>query len=165
MTQFNNGPGTPTFTKVNEYGQPGPLPGTDPAGAANSGNWEFEESLDVEWAHAIAPKASLVLVECNSTSNADLFTGAKTAAGLPGVVVVSMSFDEPEFAGEKADDSDFTTPAGHTGVTFVDSSGDYGAFGTGGDGDTSMVNYPAASPNVLAVGGTQLDAQREQYAE
>src|SRR5262249_38291167 len=41
----------------------------------------------------------------------------------------------------------FTTPAGHQGVTFIASSGDYGA----------PVSYPAISPNVLAVGGTTLN--------
>ena len=39
-----------------------PLPATDPSGAGVS-NWEMEEALDVEWAHAIAPGANIVLVE------------------------------------------------------------------------------------------------------
>src|SRR5262249_20269392 len=72
--QFNL-PDPPSFTKLNQYGSPTGLPGTDPAGAGSpSGNWETEEALDVEWAHAIAPKASLILVECNSNSESDLYS-------------------------------------------------------------------------------------------
>ena len=65
---------------------------------------------------------------------------------MPGVSVVSMSWGSAEYAGEAAFDGDFTTPAGHQGVTFVASTGDTGAPGL----------YPAYSPNVLAVGGTSL---------
>ena len=69
------------------------------------------------------------------------------AAKQTGVVAVSMSFGGGEFSGETSyDSSTFTTPAGHTGVTFVASSGDDGA----------PTSYPAASPNVLSVGGTTL---------
>ena len=53
-----------------------------------------------------------------------------------------------EFAAQTVYDSVFTTPAGHSGVTFVASSGDNGArFGA---------EWPASSPNVLSVGGTSL---------
>ena len=103
------------------------LPGTDPAGAGNAqGNWEVEEALDVEWAHAIAPGATIILVECNSNSGADLFMGVTTAASLPGVSVVSMSWGAGEYHGEENYDKDFTTPGGHQGVTFVASTGDSG---------------------------------------
>ena len=106
----------------------------------------MEEALDVEWAHAIAPGAAIVLVECSSASGLDMYQGAVTAAGLPGVSVVSMSWESGEFAGEKSFDADFTTPSGHQGVTFVASTGDGGSPG----------DYPAYSPNVVAVGGTSL---------
>src|SRR6185437_11775717 len=87
-------PDPPSFTKYNETGQTTNLPGTDPAGAGNlNGNWEMEEALDIEWAHAIAPAASIDLVEAsNDTNNADMYTAVQTAAGLPGVSVVSMSW-------------------------------------------------------------------------
>ena len=61
-----------------------------------------------------------------------------------------MSWGGGEFSSEKSYDSYFTTPAGHTGVTFVASAGDDGA----------PVSYPAASPNVLSVGGTSLIVER-----
>ena len=141
-------PDPPSFTKYNETGQTTNLPGTDPAGAGNlNGNWEMEEALDIEWAHAIAPAASIDLVEAsNDTNNADMFTAVATAAKLPGVSVVSMSWGIDEYNGEQAVDSTFTTPSGHQGVTFVAASGDQGSPGY----------YPAYSPNVLAAGGTTL---------
>jgi hypothetical protein len=135
------------LTVVNQNGAASPLPPTDPGNLySGPGGWEGEEALDVEWAHAIAPGAHIILVECNAS---DLYVGAKTAATLPNVSVVSMSWGSNEFPLETADDlTDFTpTQVGHPGVTFVASSGDRGSF----DG-----SYPAFSPNVVAVGGTQL---------
>jgi subtilase family serine protease len=140
-------PDPPSFIKVNEYGSTTNLPGVDPAGAGNpQGNWEVEEALDVEWAHAMAPGANIVLVECNSSGSTDMFQGIVAAAGLSGVSVVSMSWGSSEFNGETSYDADFTTPKGHQGVTFVASTGDQGSPG----------EFPAYSPNVLAVGGTSL---------
>ena len=131
-----------TVTRVNETGGTS-LPASDP-----TGGWELEESLDVEWAHAMAPAANIVLVEASSTSLSDLFKAVSYASDRPGVSVVSMSWGTTEFWGESAYDSIFTTPAGHSGVTFVAASGDEGAW------DGPM--YPSVSPNVLAVGGTAL---------
>ena len=145
----------PSFAKVNQQGATSPLPGTDPSGPAEGTDqptWETEESLDIEWAHVMAPQANLVLVEANSP--ADLFTAVSAAANYPGVDVVSMSFSTPEFSQETSLDSTFTTPAGHTPVTFVAATGDSGAFAPGTD--VIQTNYPAASPNVVAVGGTSL---------
>jgi subtilase family serine protease len=111
-----------------------------------TGNWEQEEALDVEWAHAIAPEARIDLVEANNNGSA-LDTAVASAASLPGVSVVSMSWGSPEAdnGNETGDDGTFTTPAGHTGVTFLAATGDYSAGW-----------YPAFSPNVVAVGGTTL---------
>jgi hypothetical protein len=151
----------PNFTKVNESGQTSPLPGTDPAGAGNvNGNWEIEEALDIEWAHAIAPGANIVLVEATTDSNADLFKTVQTAASLPGVSAVSMSWGLNEYNGEQSLDSTFVTPAGHQGVTFVAASGDSGGFAPNNLGEpttTPGVLYPAASPDVVGVGGTTLN--------
>ncbi len=107
----------------------------------------MEEALDIESAHAIAPAASIDLVEANTdTNNNDLFTAVATAAALPGVSVVSMSWGIDEYQGEQSIDSTFTTPSGHQGVTFIAASGDQGSPGY----------YPAYSPNVVAAGGTTL---------
>jgi hypothetical protein len=130
----------PSFTKVNQNG------GTTYPTADQ--NWGMEISLDVEWAHAIAPGAKILLVEANSNSWTDLWTAINYARNQPGVAVVSMSFGGSEWSGETAYDSYFTTPSGHGGVTFVASSGDSGSSGA--------PEYPSVSANVLAVGGTQL---------
>ncbi|HEY2154571.1 MAG TPA: fibronectin type III domain-containing protein, partial [Isosphaeraceae bacterium] len=111
------------------------LPGTD-----STGGWELEESLDVEWAHAIAPGAKIVLVEAKSTSDTDLLSGVAYASSMANVV--SMSWGGGEFSGENTYDGNFSK----AGVAFVASSGDSGA----------PISWPAASPNVLAVGGTAL---------
>lgn len=128
----------PVFRKVNQSG------GTAMP-AANAG-WASEISLDVQWAHAIAPGASILLVEATSVSYADLMTAVNYARNQPGVVAVSMSFGSGEFSGETTYDATFTTPSGHAGVSFFASSGDTGA----------PVSYPAVSPNVVSVGGTSL---------
>src|SRR3954453_10142224 len=132
-------PDPPTFTKMNQTG------GTTSFPAANSG-WITEIALDVEWAHAMAPGANILLVEANSNSNADLYAAVDTARKASGVVVVSMSWGGPERSSETSSDFRFTTPSGHNGVTFVASSGDTGA----------PASYPSSSVNVVLVGGTSL---------
>ncbi len=124
----------PVLTKVNQNGGSS-LP------AANAG-WITEIALDVEWAHAIAPGANILLVEAADSSFDNLLAAVNYARHAAGVVAVSMSWGGGEFSGENSIDSYFTTPSGHAGVTFVASSGDSGA----------PVSYPAISPNVLSVG-------------
>jgi hypothetical protein len=135
------------LTVLNEDGEAG-LPAPSSPTTAFAG----EELLDVEWAHAMAPGAHIDVIECASGSFADLLAGAQTAANLPGVSVVSISYGSNEGTGvsqaqEAAYDHAFTTPAGHEGVTFLAASGDSGI---------NDASYPAFSPNVVAVGGTSL---------
>ena len=117
----------------------------DPAGRGNN-NFEGEEALDVEWAHALAPGASIILVEANDASPSNLFAAVNFARQQAGVSVISMSFGGNETSSETQYDSIFTTPSGHNGVTFVASTGDSG----------SPAGYPSYSPNVVATGGTSL---------
>ena len=133
---------TASLTVVNQTGGT-TLPGLDPAGAGNE-NFEGEEALDVEWAHALAPGAKLILVEATDSSPTNLLAGVTWARAQPGVSVVSMSFGGQEESSQRQFDADFTTPAAHEGVTFLASTGDAGEPG----------GYPAYSPNVVAVGGT-----------
>jgi len=130
-----------SLSVVNEMGSSTALPST------NAG-WDLEISLDVEWAHAIAPGANILLVETNTSSLGDLLQGVNYAKNAKNVSVVSMSWGSSEFSSETAYDSYFTTPAGHNGVTFVAASGDEGSW-YGPD-------WPAVSSNVLSVGGTTL---------
>lgn len=125
----------------------GSAPAEDP-----SGGWEFEEALDIEYAHAMAPNATIYLVEAASNYNSDLFAAVQVASNLivcgkttacpkgsHGKGEVSMSFSGGEYSQESYYDSVFTTP----GVVYFAASGD--AAGTG---------YPCVSPNVVCVGGT-----------
>jgi hypothetical protein len=146
------GPASSFLSVVNQGGQAAPLPAVDPLGPG-ANNWELESELDIEWAHAMAPGARLVLVEANSQSLGDLMASVATAASQPGVSVVSMSWGFPEgqavLAQDEATyDSTFNVP----GVTFVASTGDYG---------TADPEYPAFSPNVVAVGGTTLNLNND----
>jgi subtilase family serine protease len=120
------------FSKVNQTGG-----ATYPRKDAG---WALEISLDVQWAHAIAPGARILLVEADSNSFANLLAAedyAKTHADY-----VSNSWGASEFSGEDAYDSHFV----QSGVSFFVSSGDFGL----------PADYPSASPNVISVGGTTL---------
>jgi len=120
------------FTKVNQTG------GTNYP-RTNAG-WALEISLDVQWAHAVAPGAHILLVEATSNSFANLLAAedyAKTHAQY-----VSNSWGASEFSSETSYDSHFA----QSGVSFFVSSGDAGL----------PAEYPSASRNVISVGGTTL---------
>jgi hypothetical protein len=152
LPQFN-APGGPALQVVSLRIN-GQTPEVDP-----SGNGEGETAMDVEWAHAIAPGANILLVYAPVQLNWDgswsdstpVYQAAQWAASRNGVSVVSMSLGGSQ-PGESVNDSYFTTPPGHAGVTFVASAGDHGGF-----------IYPASSPNVLAVGGTNLTLNGSGY--
>lgn len=116
--------------------------------AANS-SWATETAMDLQWAHAIAPQARLILVEAASAGSSDLI-GAVTLAGKLGSVV-SMSWGAGEFSAQGSLDRYFQA----AGVTYLAASGDSGR----------GVSWPAVSPNVLAVGGTRLAANGSNRAE
>ena len=119
-----------------------PLPGAH--------GWDLEISLDVEQACALAPQATVILMEANSDSLADLLAAVQVATSAPyNATVVSMSWGYPEFQGELELDSYFCNISNANGaVTFVAASGD--------SGHQQVPFYPAASPCVIAVGGTTL---------
>jgi subtilase family serine protease len=111
-------------------------------GAVDAG-WGLETALDVEQVHAMCSGCRIELVEADSASISNLLAAVDRATEL-GAQVVSMSWGGGESSTETAADSHFH----HPGVLYVASSGDSG-YG---------VSYPAASPAVLAVGGTHLVA-------
>ena len=127
-----------TLTVIYSAGTPASV---DPASA-------LETSLDVEWAHAIAPDARILLVVAPSSSVDDLFAAVDAANAYVDPASgqhphqVSMSWGASEFKGETGLDAHF----GAAGTSYFASSGDNGA----------GANYPAASPLVVAVGGTTL---------
>jgi len=138
----------PSFKIVSQTGS-SKLPATD-------AGWAQETSLDVEWAHAIAPKANILLVEATDDSTTNLIKAVNYARNASGVSVVSMSWGGSEMSNETSYDKYFTTPSGHNGVTFVAAAGDEGAAGG--------AEWPASSPDVLAVGGTTLTLTGGTYA-
>jgi kumamolisin len=112
-------------------------------------DWEVEEALDIEWAHSMAPQAKLYLVVsklCNvGTCATDPFWDAVTLAAKlvkeAGGGVVSMSWGDPEWSTESAEDKLFNKKD----VVFFAASGDSGI---------GVSIYPGSSPNVVSVGGT-----------
>lgn len=129
----------PSFRVVGQDGSSTLPVGTNPG-------WATETALDVEWAHALAPAANILLVEAEDNFVSSLITAIDSARHAAGVSVVSMSFGGGEADYVLGLDGYFTTPAGHAGVTFLAASGDGGAPGI----------YPSLSPNVVSVGGTTL---------
>ncbi len=113
--------------------------GTKPA---YKSGWALEESLDIEWAHAMAPGAQIILVEAASNSFTDLFNAVQVAVArvqAAGGGEVSMSWGSSEFSNELSYDGNFSSAPG---VVFIAATG-----------DAPGVEYPSVSPYVIAAGG------------
>ncbi len=114
--------------------------------------WELEESLDIEWAHAMAPNAQIVLMEATSASNSALYSAVTAAnayiAAHGGRGEVSMSWGGGESRSETGSDHYFT----QSGVVYFASSG-----------DSPGVIYPSSSVNVVSAGGTQVNRSGGNY--
>jgi hypothetical protein len=121
------------FRKVNQSGGTSyPSPNAD---------WASEISLDVDMVSAICPECHILLVEANTAAGSDLGTAVNEAAAL-GANAISNSYGGPE----GSFDSSYDHYYDHPGIAITAGSGD----------DGYGVNYPAASPYVTAVGGTEL---------
>ena len=138
-----------TFDRAFNLPAPPNLIVADQAGDVTNEGWSIEESLDVEWAHALAPAATILVVEAQSQSRQSLINAVNAARHTPGVDVISMSWGFPESANESTYNNIFTTPPGHRGITFLAASGDSGAAGG--------PEWPSVTPSVVAVGGTTLN--------
>jgi kumamolisin len=106
--------------------------------------WELEISLDIEWAHAMAPNAKIILVEAASNSNKDLMFAEQKASDIvnnEGGGEISNSWSMSEFPDESNGDNQFLKQ----GVVYLAASG-----------DNYYTQYPSSSPNVIAVGGTSI---------
>jgi len=138
-TQF----GLPACTKANGcfsqvYAQ-GTQPPNDPGG------WSLEIALDIEMAHAMAPNAKIILVEAQDNQDTSLYEAEDVAATLvqqAGGGSATNSWSGPEDPSELQNDVHFQ----HQGVVFFASTGDSGG----------LPGYPAASPDVVAAGGTSV---------
>ncbi|RYL92308.1 peptidase S8 and S53 subtilisin kexin sedolisin [Sporolactobacillus sp. THM7-4] len=141
--------GSPTIQNdVNTFDQQFGLPNASleivyPQGKpTTNGGWALETALDVEWAHALAPGAKIMVIGTKSASISDLVGGIDYATSQ-GATVVSNSWGGSEFSSELSYDSHFN----HSGITYLASSGDNG-YGS---------SWPAVSPYVVSVGGTTLN--------
>jgi hypothetical protein len=108
---------------------------------AYDAGWATEISLDVQWAHATAPLARIILIEAPDSSINNLLGGIRLANAM-GPGVVSMSFGSIEGSWTASVDSVFSA----SNMTYLAATGDSGA----------AVSWPAVSSKVVAVGGTSL---------
>ncbi len=138
LNKFTKQFGLPHATVHVVYAQ-GAQPAQDP-----TGGWEIEESLDVQYAHAMAPSAEIYLVEAADNSDVNLFEAVGLASYLvsrKGGGEVSISWGGSEFDGE----TDYDSTLNYPNVVYVAAAG-----------DSPGVIYPATSPYVIAAGGTSL---------
>jgi sugar lactone lactonase YvrE len=133
------------FQKVNQKGEAKNYPEPD-------AGWALETSLDLDMVSAICPQCHILLVEADRNELEDLGPAVEKAAGL-GADAISNSWATEEFSGEDSFNSYFD----HPGIPTLFATGDWG-YG---------VYYPAASPDVVAVGGTSLkkDKSSRGWAE
>ena len=145
------------FRKLNEHGQASPLP-------PQEGEWASEISIDVQMARAICQNCHVLLVEASSEEFSDL-GAAVNAAVKAGATEVSNSYGGPE---EPALASLFSELNAsyyeHSGVVITASSGDCGYLNEGCPGRLAAADFPAASPGVVAVGGTTLSKRKEVWS-
>ena len=125
--------------------------GRKPSNGCSSG-WQGEEALDIEWAHAMAPNAQIVLMEASSASNTALYQAVTAAnsyiAAHGGKGEISMSWGGSETRTETSSDTYFK----QSGVVYFASSG-----------DSPGVIYPSSSPYVVSAGGTQVNRSGGNY--
>ncbi|MGZ5035794.1 MAG: S53 family peptidase [Usitatibacter sp.] len=173
-----------TFDAV--FGLPAPpslqqirMPGSRPFDYTdgNQLGWAEETSLDVQWAHAIAPGASIIVVAAVDNSDSAILDAQNFAIQQKLGSIISESFGESELAliqagrdGQKIlDDNERSYQrAGNQKISVLVSSGDDGAAGTDINGvlqTTPVANYPASSPNVTTVGGTNLFFGKAGHAD
>jgi subtilase family serine protease len=129
----------------------------------NQVGWSAEISLDVEWAHAVAPGATIDLVLAKSNQDADILSATQYAINNNLGEVISQSFGEGESCVDpnlmKAEHAAFQA-ANAKGITLIASAGDQGSAQPTCDGSSFFLSAssPASDPLVLSIGGTQLHA-------
>jgi len=133
------------FEKVSQTG----TTSYPPQPTREQGDWPVEESLDLDMVSAICPNCHIMLVEASSAGMGDLAAAENEAVKL-GATEISNSWASFEFQGETSFDADFD----HPGIPITFASGDWGY--DNDEYDAGVPSYPAASPDVIAVGGTVL---------
>lgn len=131
----------------------------------NQVGWSAEISLDVQWAHAIAPGATIDLVLAKSNNDADILSATRFAVDHNLGDVISQSFGEAEACMDPKllkEQHRLFSRATAKGITLFASSGDQGSAQPTCDGASFMksASTPASEPLVTGVGGTRLTADR-----
>jgi subtilase family serine protease len=124
------------FKRVNQVGGSAPRPSFD-------ADWALEIDLDVQWAHAMAPGAKILLVEARTASFNDLDAAEQYANNTSNATFLSNSWGASEFFGEGAFNAIYTPKSGKS---MLFASGDSGL----------PASYPSAAPGVVSVGGTTM---------
>jgi subtilase family serine protease len=158
--------------QVDKFGN---VPPFDPTNSTEVG-WAEETSLDVEYAHSIAPGAKIILAE-TSVAETEGVTGfpqmmaaedSLIKSGQADVISQSFGATENTFPGFSSGNYSslldlryaYKDAAAH-GVTVLAGSGDEGVTNYESDGETlypyRVNSWPASDPLVTAVGGTQLN--------
>jgi subtilase family serine protease len=144
----------------------GRMPAFNPKNSDMTG-WASETTLDVEWAHAIAPGASIVLVETpNDQSDPDYARAEEYVIKHHLASIISQSWGSTEGGSTYAASGSEVLHAAYleadrSRVTVLAAAGDNGATNpSGAEGSTLLTyantDYPATDPLVTAVGGTEL---------
>jgi subtilase family serine protease len=125
--------------------------------------WVSETSLDVEWAHAMAPGATIDLVVARTSNDVDLYKALAYAVKHDLGDIISLSFGENEHCIDphlRHVEHHALEEAVSRGITVLVATGDYGSVQMScSDGSYQQaVSYPASDPLVTAVGGTALTA-------
>ena len=157
LRSFDAAFGIPNPTTENFVAVDGPALTT--SGSGDVDGWGVETALDVQWAHAMAPGARIVLVQAATDDDANIAAAlAEYIPQYPGAII-SQSFGEPETQTGDAISQyrDAYKAATALGDTILASAGDYGATWTPILGTTTptYASYPASDPLVTGVGGTQ----------
>ena len=158
-------PAPPSLREIQPAGALPPYTGTD-----DQVGWAGETTLDVEYAHTIAPGANILLVETpvsedEGTSGFPEIVKAEKYVidnHLGGVISQSFSATEESFPTRQSllNLRGAYTDAAAKGVTVLTASGDSGAADVGPDSSTyylqPVTSWPDSDPLVTGVGGTQL---------
>ncbi len=133
-------------------------------GTYNS-TWAMETSTDVEWAHALAPAAKIVLLISTSSFTSDLQNVVSYAISNHIANILSLSWSTPESGltvNSELTYSKIYAEAASQGITVLAASGDSGAYNSE---KQLTVNFPASDPYVTSVGGTSLYAFNDRFQQ
>ncbi|MEO7018782.1 MAG: S53 family peptidase [Ktedonobacteraceae bacterium] len=149
----------PTLNVITPYG----VPGTDTS-------WGPEVSVDVEWAHVMAPNAAINLVIAKSSNDVDLYYALKYTVEHNLGDVISLSFGENESCADsklRHAVHQVLSKAEQEHITVLAATGDFGSaqYTCNNASQQQAVSFPADDPLITAVGGTTLhaDAVTGQY--